>query len=108
MQLKFKIWVESDDEMFLGNGRVNLLQAIGEHGSISAAAKHIGLSYKKAWEQVDHMNALSPEPLVERSTGGAGGGGTLLTEQGEKLVQEFSRMRGLLEEKINNSSTLFT
>lgn len=69
--------------------RVALLERIGETGSITAAAKAVGLSYKAAWDAVEQMNNLADRPLVERSTGGARGGGTRLTERGRELVQSF-------------------
>ncbi|WP_147073343.1 winged helix-turn-helix domain-containing protein, partial [Sulfuriferula plumbiphila] len=59
-----------------GKGRIELLEKIGELGSISAAAKALGLSYKAAWEAVEAMNNLSEAPLVERVAGGRHGGGT--------------------------------
>lgn len=92
-----KFWIEKNGQFFLGKGRVELLKAVGETGSISAAAKSMNMSYKKAWESVDAMNALADQPLVERKTGGKGGGGTVVTEEGEKAIQ-------LYEELIQNST----
>ena len=66
--------------------RIRLLQAIGEFGSITSAAKKVGLSYKAAWEAVDTMNNLSRMPLVTKITGGRGGGGTTLTLFGAEMV----------------------
>lgn len=105
--IKFKIWVEDEEEMFLGNGRVHLLEAIGEHGSITAAAKSMQMSYKKAWEQIDHMNAVSKKPLVETLSGGKGGGGTVLTLEGEKLVHEFKRLTTKLSALLNEEKVEF-
>ena len=61
---------------FLGDTRIKLLEAIALHGSISQAAKTVPLSYKAAWDAIDAMNNLAPEPLVIRTTGGKHGGGT--------------------------------
>lgn len=69
-----------------------LLQAIGEAGSISAAAKQIGLSYKAAWDAVDTMNNLAGEPLVLRSTGGQRGGGATLTPRAQELLQLYQAL----------------
>jgi molybdate transport system regulatory protein len=69
-----------------GDRRIRLLEAIGEHGSITRAAKAVPLSYKAAWDALEAMNNLAPEPLVERSAGGRQGGGTLLTEAGRRLI----------------------
>lgn len=81
-----KLEVSTDLGTFLGDTRIRLLEAIEQHGSISQAAKHVPLSYKAAWDAVDAMNNLADQPLVERSTGGKHGGGTVLTEQGRKVV----------------------
>jgi len=72
-----------------GAGRVQLLGAIGECGSITQAAKLVRMSYKAAWDAIDAMNNLAGEPLVERLAGGKGGGGTRLTPRGRQLVDNF-------------------
>jgi molybdate transport system regulatory protein len=74
---------------FLGAQRIALLEAIGRHGSIARAAKAVALSYKAAWEAVDDMNNLAAEPLVVRVAGGARGGGTTLTDYGQRLIGFF-------------------
>ncbi len=66
--------------------RVALLEKIAELGSITAAAKAVGVSYKGAWETIEALNNLSDAPLVERTVGGSGGGGTRLTAHGEKVL----------------------
>ena len=74
----------------LGNKRwMDLLASVGETNSINAAAKVVGLTYKAAWDAIDAMNNLSDRPLVERSVGGKGGGGTRLTANGRQLVRTF-------------------
>jgi molybdate transport system regulatory protein len=79
-------------------GRIELLEKIAETGSISAAARALGLSYKAAWEAVDAMNNLSHAPLLERVAGGRQGGGTVLTERGREVVQAFGRMEAVYGE----------
>ncbi|HET8881008.1 MAG TPA: LysR family transcriptional regulator [Solimonas sp.] len=69
--------------------RIALLEQIGVTGSITAAAKAVGLSYKAAWDAVATMNNLADRPLVEGSAGGKHGGGTRLTARGIELVQSF-------------------
>jgi molybdate transport system regulatory protein len=66
-----------------------LLAEVGKTRSITAAAKAVGLSYKAAWDAVESMNNLASTPLVSRSTGGKGGGGTVLTKAGEQLVATY-------------------
>lgn len=66
--------------------RVALLEKLVELDSITAAAKAVGISYKGAWEAIEALNNLSDAPLVERTVGGTGGGGTRLTRHGEKVL----------------------
>ena len=87
--LQGSVWMTVGGQNFGGQGRVELLAKIAETGSISQAAKAIGMSYKGAWDAIDAMNNLAGEPLVERLTGGKGGGGSRLTARGEQLVRNF-------------------
>jgi molybdate transport system regulatory protein len=73
----------------VGPGKVALLEAIAAAGSISAAARSLGMSYRRAWELVAELNQTFSSPVVERITGGAGGGGARLTRLGEALVLGF-------------------
>jgi molybdate transport system regulatory protein len=73
--------------------RIDLLEAIDSQGSISAAAKSLGISYRSAWDAVDEMNNLWESPLVEKSPGGAHGGGTRLTRDGRQLIDGFKLMQ---------------
>ena len=79
-------------ELLGGTRQVALLEAIASTGSITQAAKAIGVSYKGAWDTIDHMNQLAGEPLLERSSGGKGGGGTRLTQRGLQLVDNFRQI----------------
>lgn len=76
----------------LTEARVRLLEAIGRCGSLNRAAREVPLSYKAAWDALDAMNRRAPEPLVERSTGGAGGGGTRLTPYAQQLIRLYRAM----------------
>ncbi len=84
-----RLWVDKAGEAFLGHGRIELLRQIDVQGSISAAAKTLGMSYKAAWQAVDAMNNLADRPLVERLIGGKHGGGTSLTGEGRRVVEMF-------------------
>lgn len=75
--------------------RLALLAAIGETGSISAAAKVVGITYKAAWDAVDAMNNLAGDLLVLSQHGGRGGGGAVLTDAGQKVVDDLARMQEL-------------
>lgn len=90
--VKGHIWVEGGEGTFLGLGRVVLLEKIGETGSITRAAKALSMSYRKAWELVESMNSQARRPLVVASTGGKGGGGAVLTEEGQRAVELFREL----------------
>ena len=89
MQVYGGIWMGQDDEAVLSDTRISLLEQIDHAGSITQAARAVGISYKTAWDAVDAMKNLSGQPLVESAAGGKGGGGTRLTEAGRKLVQTY-------------------
>jgi molybdate transport system regulatory protein len=84
-----RVWVEGPGGTFLGYGRVVLLERIREHGSISAAARSMEMSYRRAWRLVDSMNRQSSNPVVISTTGGRGGGGARLTPEGERAIAAF-------------------
>ena len=90
--LQGQIWITAGDESMGGHGRIRLLSRIAELGSISQAAKSMKMSYKAAWDAVDHMNNLAGEALLHRTTGGKGGGSTTLTERGQQLISNFQRI----------------
>jgi molybdate transport system regulatory protein len=97
MQVRSKVWLEVDGEPFLGDGRYRLLRAIESSGSISAAARDLGISYRKAWAKLSAMEAHAPFPLLERRTGGKAGGATVLTVETQRLLQAY----GALREAVN-------
>ncbi len=93
MELSSALTLEMMGKPFLLEKRIVLLNAIQEHGSISKAAKSVPMSYKSAWEAVDTMNSLSPEPIVSRETGGKDGGGTTITRYGENLLKNYNLLK---------------
>jgi molybdate transport system regulatory protein len=92
LELQGAVWMTVAGENLGGRGRMELLRAVAEQGSITHAAKAFGMSYKAAWDAIDAMNELAGEPLVERITGGRGGGSTRLTTRGERLVARFGQI----------------
>lgn len=88
-KIKSRIWIESNDKVLLGEGRVHLLKAIGETGSLSKAAKSLNISYKKAWQMLDSINKSAKKPVTINNIGGKGGGGAELTEYGKSLIMVF-------------------
>jgi len=76
----------------MGPGRARLVSLIASTGSIAAAAREMGMSYRRAWQLVEAMNASFSEPLVVTAVGGARGGGAIVTRFGELVVEEYYRM----------------
>jgi len=91
-QIKSRIWIESNDGVFLGEGRIRLLRAIAKEGSLNKAAKSLKMSYKKAWKLIDTINKAAPEPLVLTTSGGNGGGGSQITPYGHKMIVTFEQI----------------
>ncbi len=97
-------WIESTHGTFLGRGRVVLLERIREHGSISAAARSMKMSYRQAWQLVNAMNMHSANPLVISATGGQGGGGANLTSTGEHAIQLFWQLQQEFDDYLSKRS----
>lgn len=76
----------------LGPGKIDLLEAIAETGSIRAAGSRFKMSYRRAWSLVAELNGMFRTPLVVAETGGRGGGGAALTPLGRTVVRRFRRM----------------
>jgi len=85
-QLKIKLQVYCGEAIAMGPGKADLLDAIVRHGSISAAARALGMSYRRAWLLVDTMNRCWAEPLVLTVTGGAPGSGASLSPLGTRVL----------------------
>ncbi|HKB02484.1 MAG TPA: LysR family transcriptional regulator [Gemmataceae bacterium] len=90
--LKVRVWVERNGRKVLGRGRVELLGLIDQHHSISAAARKMNMSYRRAWSLVRDMNEAAGEPLVAVTTGGPGGGGATLTPSGKNALSVYHRI----------------
>lgn len=100
MSTKFlKIHIPYGEESAIGSGKADLLEAIQRAGSISGAAREMGMSYRRAWDLVDTMNRSFIKPLVETATGGNHGGGAQVTTFGLEVLQRYRE----LETKANAS-----
>lgn len=89
VEVKGRIWLEAEEIKFLGPGRIELLELIKQEGSISKAAKIMGMSYRKAWILIDEMNTVSAKPVVLTQKGGYSGGGAQVTQTGDTLIAYF-------------------
>ncbi len=100
LEPRIKLWVEKDGRLVLSDYRVQLLRQVGETGSLAEAAQRMGLSYRRAWGKVREIERNLGVKLVESEAGGAGGGGSRLTPEGERLVALYRRFRRAMESDL--------
>lgn len=93
-----RIWIETTEGPFLGYGRIELLEKIGELGSLKKAATAMKLSYRQAWDFVDQMNKRTGHPLVIMERGGKNGGGASLTPKGEAAIRLFHELNASFQQ----------
>jgi molybdate transport system regulatory protein len=86
---RLTIRIDFDGGRQVGHGKIRLLELIGEHGSISGAARQMKMSYRRAWLLADEVNRMFSEPVLETQHGGAGGGHARLTSFGHALVGHY-------------------
>jgi molybdate transport system regulatory protein len=89
---KFRIRVTAGDVIAIGPGKIALLEAISETGYITAAAKSLDMSYRRAWMLLDELNRALRKPAVDSAKGGQHGGGSELTEVGRQLIDTYRRI----------------
>ena len=102
-RLKIKLQLLLGEDIALGPGKAELLDWLQSTGSISGAAKGMGLSYRRAWSMVDTMNRCFREPLVSTAHGGAKGGGAALTEAGRAVLAEYRALQTLVAKAADPS-----
>lgn len=88
-KVQFRLRIYRDDSIAIGPGKIALLEAIAETGSISAAGRQLGMSYRRAWVLIDEMNRALSSPAVNTAAGGSHGGGSALTRVGEQIVKHY-------------------
>ncbi len=91
-QVSLRLRVLQQTTIAFGPGKADLLEAISSTGSISQAAKKMGMSYRRAWQLVTTMNQCFLSPLVETQTGGSHGGGALVTPLGQDVLALYRQM----------------
>jgi molybdate transport system regulatory protein len=91
-RLQFRLRITKGEEIAVGPGKIELLEAVAAAGSITAAAKQLGMSYRRAWLLIDTMNRCFSAPLTTAAAGGKGGGGTSLTPLGAQIVERYRRI----------------
>lgn len=91
-EVNFRLRITRGDDIAVGPGKIDLLVAIARTGSITSAAKELGMSYRRAWLLVDTMNRCFKSPVVDTEAGGSRGGGTALTPLGVDVVRRYRRI----------------
>ncbi|MDQ2961914.1 MAG: winged helix-turn-helix domain-containing protein [Pseudomonadota bacterium] len=94
-RVQFRLRITRGNDIAVGPGKVDLLEAIASTGSITAAARLLGMSYRRAWLLVDTMNRCFKQPVVAAEAGGKRGGGTRLTASGAEAVRRYRRIEKL-------------
>jgi len=103
-KLNGRIWVENSNGKIFGRGRVELLERIKASGSIRQAALQMKMSYKQAWDMINHMNQNLSSPVVITQRGGKGGGKALVTEVGLKAVEQFHLLQSKFQQFLRSNS----
>lgn len=106
MEFSSSLTIFSSQTPFLLEKRIKLLEEINNVGSISKAAKNVPISYKAAWDAIDSINNLCPEPVVIKETGGIGGGGAKLTPYGKNLIKTYKIVQKEHEKFLNTLTNL--
>ncbi|WP_284278779.1 winged helix-turn-helix domain-containing protein, partial [Sphingobium jiangsuense] len=88
-----RIRLHCGEEIAMGPGKADLLDAIRQHGSISAAGRALGMSYRRTWMLVDVMNRCWDEPLVQTAAGGSHGGGARVTDRGRQVLAHYRALQ---------------
>jgi molybdate transport system regulatory protein len=91
-RVQFRLRISKGADIAVGPGKIDLLEAIARTGSITAAARSLGMSYRRAWLLADTMNRCFRGPVVDAETGGRRGGGTRLTTLGAEVVRRYRRI----------------
>jgi molybdate transport system regulatory protein len=86
---RIRLHIHLGEAHSLGPGKISLLEAVRDHGSISAAARALGMAYRHAWELIDDLNQGFDAPVVETASGGRSGGGARITPFGEELIRRY-------------------
>ncbi|HIH00691.1 TPA: NUDIX domain-containing protein [Thermoplasmata archaeon] len=101
--VKLKIWLVEDGRFIVSDGRASLLRKIKEHGSMSKAAREMGMSYRHAWDVLQRISRNAGGDIVSSTRGGKEGGVTRLTELGETVLREFDNKVDSLKSQLENS-----
>jgi molybdate transport system regulatory protein len=99
MRIAYRIWLEADGRAF-GEGPATLLELVRTEGSLSKASRRLGMSYNKAWRIVHAAEERLGFPLLDRTIGGRQGGGSILSAQGEELLERYLALRAAAQREL--------
>ena len=100
--IRTKIWIEDDTgKVIFGAGRFNILKAVAEHGSLSAAAKALGMSYRAVWGKIRATEDRLGQQLLRKQTGGISGGGSELTPFANNLLKSYHKLQSMTRAKAD-------
>ncbi len=105
-EIRVRCWITIGGEKHFGPGPAELLERIQESGSISKAAEAMGMSYKKAWDMIEQINAQGSKPYVIARKGGSKGGGTELTDTGKKVLESYLKLKVRMDEVVQQETEL--
>jgi molybdate transport system regulatory protein len=101
IEIECHISIKKNGNCFLGATKIELLKEIIKSGSLSGAAKKLKISYQHAWNMIDEMNRLAPEPLIIKQRGGVNGGGTEISFYGERILREYEQIEAQVKKLVN-------
>ena len=107
-EIRIRCWIENEGQKLFGPGPFQLLQLIDENGSIAAAAKKMDMSYKKAWDIINHLNNSLKDPVVISKKGGSKGGGAIVTSKGKELIHAFEVLNQKLQHTIRENQEILS
>ncbi len=101
IEIECHISIKKNGVPFLNPLKTELLKEIRQNGSLSGAAKKMQISYQHVWTLIDEMNRVSPSPLVLKQRGGANGGGTSVSDYGERMLREYNEIQNEIKKVVN-------
>jgi len=108
VKCNFKIWLSSrDDEGIIGDGKWQILKAIEKHGSLTAATKALGITYRRTWSDLKKIEDYLGFALIEKVRGGRNGGQTTLTKKGRSLINAFDKLHYKIDGVIEDAFVEF-
>jgi molybdate transport system regulatory protein len=104
--MRFTLRLDLDDTRHIGHGKIKLIELIAHTGSISAAARAMDMSYRRAWLLINDVNCMFLTPIIETQLGGRGGGHARLTDEGQKLISLYRAIETKMQQQWGDELAL--